>query len=468
MKVSSIKAQVFCLYGAPEKNLAEELLFWLDEDPEHFLLILEEEQKDSSLIHDRARQVIWENEEELKQVAWETVFLSFEYAPELGNLSKKGENQKKAYARMAYFQEGIHLVASDFKERGVNFLHHFFQNASLIQKAKRGRDLFGQFSGVPAIICGAGPSLEKEMAQLKSFRDSALIFAGGTALDILAKEGFIPHFGGILDPHPPQEKEKCTSPTFFQTRIHPDRLAQVKGPRLWIEGGGNDFFEEGQFDGGWNAATFLTALAYHLGCNPIILVGVDLAQPKNKKYAGTCSSPNEEELIPIEGGLFTRKDWLFAADWLSTFAKEHPAFQGYNGSDGIDINGFGKKDLSSFSFPSQENLKGRIEGALSEAGGEIPLPDPTMIRQSLERCGTFCMEIIQLLEKLYPKPPSEDEQYRSLLLKMEEEVAYKKCLAPIWEIWKYPLKRKIPSEIPQEYGLGLNKWLFLKGVCEDA
>ncbi len=168
-------------------------------------------------------------------------------------------------------------------------------------------------------------SLEKAAPYLKN---NALLFAGGTALSSLGKYGLTPHFGGLIDPHPPTgrffQHKSFEIPLFFQSRVSPDLLKQMRGPLLWIPGSQNDLLTEETFDGGWNVSTFLTAIAQKLGCNPIILVGVDLAQRGEKSYAGDFERPEGGELIWVQDDLYTRRDWLFAADWLADLAAAHP------------------------------------------------------------------------------------------------------------------------------------------------
>ncbi|NGX26969.1 MAG: hypothetical protein K940chlam6_00896 [Chlamydiae bacterium] len=465
-------ADVLCVYGLPDREFSLELVEWLEENSQRYVVVLEDEER--ALLeespHERMRICNAENEESLKKIAWEFVFLSFDYAK---HTSKDEGKRQVLFSKMAFFQEGVHLVASDFKERGLDLLSNFLGNHSLFSRAREGKSLFGAFSNIPAIICGAGPSLEREVPYLHSLKDRALLFAGGTTLSSLSLFSMRPHFGGVIDPHPPSERlfsqQAHEVPLFFQGRAHPALLKQVQGPLLKIAGSGNDFFEEESFDGGWNVTTFLTALSCHLGCNPIILVGVDLAQRGEKCYAGDLERSEGGELLAAGDGLYTRRDWLFAADWLSQFAKSHPEVDWVNASGGLEIKGMERRELHTLSFDRQADLFGMVHSEIQALKqGVFPNFNAEMLRASFEKVAKLCVEILALLEQIFPQPPEKNGQYALLQLDVEKEIAYTQFLCPVWEMWKYVLIRQIPKDVPKAYGIGLNQWLFIKRICDDA
>lgn len=473
MQVILSTANVYCIYGLPDRGFQNELFKWLEEEDNRFLVILEEEEVD--IDHERVRICNPQKEEALKALAWEMVFLSFDYCPNPGNSSKDLSKMQEAFARMAFYQGGIHLVASDYEQRGLNLLTNFLQNQSAFKRAKRAEALFGAFKGIPAVICGAGPSMEREIAQLRLLKDQALLFAGGTALSSLSSFQLLPHFAAMIDPHPPSERfyahQAFEMATFFQGRVHPKLLQLQQGPLLWVPGSGNDFFEKGAFDGGWNVSTFLTALACHLGCNPIILVGVDLAQSKEKTYGGDLEREEGGDLIPVPGkeNVFTRRDWIFAGQWLSEFAKNHPEVEWMQVSDGLDIQGLKKICLSELSFEKRSDLSGEIHRWMQslETGGGQGF-DAEEFLASLERVSLLMDQMITLLEKLFPTQPEKNGEYILLELEIEKESAFEIFLKPVWEVWKHVFQRNLPRDIPAAYGTGLNQWLFMKGICDDA
>ncbi len=475
MQLTLPAADVLCMYGLPDQELYTELKEWLGENPERFLLVLEDDETvDEQVVkNERVRLCRIDATEELKKVVWELVFLQFAYLKEPGNSSKDSQKMEAALAKLAFLQQGVHLVASDFQNRGVDLLHNFLGNSALFSKAKRGQSLFGAFSGVPAVICGAGTSLEKEAPYLRTLKDRALLFAGGTALSSLSQMGIKPHFGGLIDPHAPSNRffqhQAFEVPLFFQTRAHPQLVKQMQGPCLWMPGSENDLLENEAFDGGWNVSTFLVAIACHLGCSPIILVGVDLAQKEDRVSAGGLGREEEEELIPLENGLYTKRDWVFAADWLSDFAKNHPEVEWVNASVGMEVAGFKACTVRDLSFEKQTDLLGGVHSAIEGLESGITPPfSPSDLEKSFRTVGDLCVEMLQLLERLFPGSPQKSGEYILLELEIEKEIAYMRFLRPIWDVWRNVFSRQIPKDVPPEYGIGLNQWLFIKGICDES
>lgn len=477
MQITLPKAEVVCVYGLPDPELYADLQEWLNENQDSYVVFLEEDEY--SLLHfpiehERIRVCCPESDESLKKIAWEFVFLKFDYLDIPGNSSKDPSKMKKLFARMNFFQEGIHLVASDFQEKGIDKLRNYLLNAELMEKALLGKGLFGKFRGIPALICGAGASLEKEIPFLEKWRDRALIFAGGTTLSSLFTFGVKPHFAGHIDPHVPSKRhflyDTKEIPIFFQNRTHP-KLLKESGQLLWIPGSENDLLEEEAFDGGWNVSTFLTSIAYHLGCNPIILVGVDLAQTKEKAYAGNLERPEEGELIALEKeGLYTRRDWLFAAEWLMQFAKKHPEIEWINTSfEGVTIEGFEKKPLQSLSLQYSRDLPSLIQEAISSLPKKsVDFTEIKKLKESFGRIGDLCIRILEILEQLFPHSPEKNGEYALLQREVENEMAFEKFILPVWKIWKPVFARQMPKEIPPAFGIELNQWLFIQGICDDA
>jgi len=156
------------------------------------------------------------------------------------------------------------------------------------------------FKGVPAIIVGPGPSLDKNIDQLHKAKGKAIIFAYARALQQLVNldPPLYPDFVVVLDP---------LDLDYQWTQVDPSKLgALVPGitchPKLYRMGAqrmfpfsGNHTIESWLYEplGGdklWLAtscgvATTTTSLAVRMGCDPICYVGQDLAFPKGRLYA---------------------------------------------------------------------------------------------------------------------------------------------------------------------------------------
>ncbi len=208
---------------------------------------------------------------------------------------------------------------------------------------------------------------------LPALKERALLFAGSSALNALIPKGIIPHFGVAIDPNLAQYSRVAVTqpyavPFFYRNRLFHEALKAIKGPRLYLTGsGGYDiahWFEEQlhiegeNLDEGHNVVNFCLEIAQALGCNPIILVGVDLAFTNQQHYAdGIIANLNltEEDFKTagdFESTPLLKKDitgqpvmtlwkWITEADWISKFAHRYPETMILNATEG----GLGFQDI---------------------------------------------------------------------------------------------------------------------------
>lgn len=159
--------------------------------------------------------------------------------------------------------------------------------------ASRGiAEFAGKFAGVPGILVGAGPSLARNMPVLKQAEGKAVIFAVSTALKPVLDAGIKPTCTGVVDYH-------ADSARYFAG------IGPQQAPLLFGDPRANPaVYAAWQGETATNAEAYLQALlhdsglpghgsipegntvAHHaffvlqaLGCNPIILVGMDLGYP---------------------------------------------------------------------------------------------------------------------------------------------------------------------------------------------
>lgn len=279
---------------------------------------------------------------------------------------------------MSYESSLLKTWSHEIMEGGLAFFDNFYRNMLYLPDSYSGSGLEGQFRNVPAIICGAGPSLHKNIELLKTLKDRALIFAGGSSLNILNAYGLDPHFGAGLDPNPEQihriiSNHSFDIPFLYSPRMKADALRLVPGESLYISGTGEydvvKWFES-QMDlvypspnVGYNVINFCTFLAGMMGCNPIIFVGMDLAYTESKSYeAGIPTHPlwlgqNSPYAINKEVDIVTRKDiygnpintkwqWIYESSWVLQFSNQFPHVNVINATEG----GIGMCNVSNMSL----------------------------------------------------------------------------------------------------------------------
>ncbi len=230
---------------------------------------------------------------------------------------------------------------SEWADFGVRIAGHRKANSGLPLRSFSA--LRESRKNIAAIIVGAGPSLEFCQDQIPY--DRAFVIAAGSALSLLKKA---PHLAVSVCPFSPLSRgEHLDTPLCIQSRVHPQ---SATGPLLLVDD---------DLDGGWTVGNTAVSLALMLGCNPIVLAGVDLCYAEGRKYAHQIT-PSETasliETVDCKGRVVqTQRDWLAAAHWLQTCEKRNPAIQFYKASD-EGLCSFITKSLNSFDWPQQVNL----------------------------------------------------------------------------------------------------------------
>lgn len=181
---------------------------------------------------------------------------------------------------------------------GTDFHTNNFLNVAPTMRNPGVGRFFGRFSGVPAVVVAAGPSLEKNVHLLREVRDRFLVIATDTALRQLVARDLRPDIVCAADPcyensldfvGMEEEREVVLA---FEPMTHPDIIASFKGPKVGMTFGGGlgaslqPFREDiGKVVCWGSIATTCFDLARQCGCNPIIFLGLDLSFADGKLYA---------------------------------------------------------------------------------------------------------------------------------------------------------------------------------------
>jgi len=248
---------------------------------------------------------------------------------------------------------------------------NLYANFKRLSKAFMVHEKKNALANIPAVICGAGPSLSDVADDLKDF--GGAIFAGGSAVSALGKIGISPHFAVAFDPNP-EELQRLSGrldekiPLLYGHRVLPEIFKLFSGPigyvrsltggivETWVEEQvglrGVSPMEKLSYEA-LSVTTSSIAIAQYLGCNPIMLAGVDLAYTGGKRYAAGVVSGDEnginEEVIRKNGVLTTRR-WLLESKAISKFARACPKQKFYT----ITKKGLG---FSALKYRSLKSLK---------------------------------------------------------------------------------------------------------------
>lgn len=204
---------------------------------------------------------------------------------------------------------------------------------------------------VPTIVVSAGPSLNKNIMELKKAVGKACIIATDTAMKPLLNAGIIPDLFVIVDGLKPDclfdHKDLSKVPMVTMTGVAIGAMQLHKGKKFFYYSG-SDFENEilrklGEKENrnrilynlptGGSVATSAYSLGIFMGSETVILVGQDLAMTGNRTHAdGTFQDKMDEidvdsgeyfEVESVDGGkVLTRGDLKLYLDWFEKYIKE--------------------------------------------------------------------------------------------------------------------------------------------------
>ncbi len=181
--------------------------------------------------------------------------------------------------------------------------------------------LFNRFRNVPAILAAGGPSLEKNLHLLRGVEERAVIICSDSAVRPALALGIRPHFITAIDPTPANLKkfEGVPIPSEIALVCAPSVQykipARYPGPILFHHRGPQDLMwnerligEEGLLQSVSSVALLSLHLALAMGCDPVILVGQDLAFTGEKAHASGQDTWTINDARQL-GMTFTRDMW---------------------------------------------------------------------------------------------------------------------------------------------------------------
>lgn len=401
------------------------------------------------------------------QICKQEIFQKFSY---LLHPSFEAEDKKQAeeWIRRAQMTEWyVQLSFCEYEDFRLTIYNNLM--ASLDQSVDRSsfESMRGILQDVPAFICGAGPSLKESACHLAGNR--GVVFAGGAALSYLD----VVHIAAGVDPSPCHARVRMSVkgvPFFYQSRFDASLLSKMDGPKFqvasnpgyplehWLE-------EKEPFDGGWTVTTFCTALALHMGCNPIIFVGMDLAYGSDGSiYTQGMKEQEVGKGILWQDNIQTQKDWVLAARWIEEKVAEYPGRTFYTTSqEGMKLQGVNSVSLKELSLPEADFLS-YLE-AIKERFYPISADEKkaTELRSSIEGSLEKVEKLLSLWETYYPTDPKGKGEFILEVVELEEQIAYRLILEPLWQVWQYPLQREGYRKGTE----GIQQLLFFKKVLQE-
>jgi len=162
-------------------------------------------------------------------------------------------------------------------------------------------DLYkNKYKNKAAIIVSAGPSLKKNIDELKKIDNDMMIISGGRTLKPLIEKGIKPHLLVVADPGEISYElvegyiENLDIPLLFYEGTNEKVVNNHKGDKIFFST--NKFIDDicekeiMPLSCGGSVSHSMVSAALVFGCNPIIFVGQDLAFSGEKRYSSlTCN-----------------------------------------------------------------------------------------------------------------------------------------------------------------------------------
>ncbi|MCH1429627.1 MAG: DUF115 domain-containing protein [Chlamydiales bacterium] len=508
--IENKEVDVIFVYGLGLAYGYEELIPWLEQEGERFLVFLEEDvaviraflhsERAKKILLDPRLHIIYLPPNSLdkggacEELLHYFIQLSFTVTAQPFYSRTKAQSYCEIKQKIMQYGALVNYASIEMQWHGLHFFQNFYRNLFEMRQVYEIESLKNQFKGVPAIVCGAGPSLNKNFSVLEKLKDKALVFAGGSAIAALSNKGLIPHFGASVDPNPEQfermfHQSAYSLPMFFKSRVYHKSLRVLHGPKLsiggantypivkWVEDNlnikGGDHLKEG-----FNVIHMLMDLAFYMGCNPVIFVGLDLAFTGMQSYA---SSVVEESLtdmthdeITLQSNIndnafrkkslygnevFTLWKWVSEANYTSKYAQEHPKRKILNCTEG----GLG---IEGIEHTSLENAAKRYCGLSYDLYGWVQnsiennvchRPKKTDVREllrqlqeSLSLCSDMCESEMKLIDDIINEAKQGNIDSVQVLLKeleglendLSKQLAYKKIIEPTGRVHSRVTQRK--------------------------
>ncbi len=182
------------------------------------------------------------------------------------------------------------------KRFGRTWVRNLSQNLRVIADSTPVEKLAMKHSGVPAVVFGAGPSLDDALPHARELSRRTIIVSVDTALKPLVHAGVVPDYVVIVDPQYWNTRHldgvpETSASVISESSTHPRVFRMVTGETYFcsslfplgrtLESALEPF---GKLGAGGSVATTAWDFAVLLGCTPIHIVGIDLGFPSRRTH----------------------------------------------------------------------------------------------------------------------------------------------------------------------------------------
>lgn len=249
------------------------------------------------------------------------------------------------------FEEFLNIVysANNFAKINIDTERHLsdtlvdnvIKNLKYIKKSNYVSEFIGKIpEEIPVIIVAAGPSLDKNIDELKRAEGKAFIFATDTAVKYLVKHDI--KFDAIITLDAKKavwhlKDERChTIPLFCVLEARSQMMEMHKGRKIWFRGSVYMYNlytkfnrEFPGYNSGGSVATAAFSVCLSMNFKNIIFIGQDLAYGEDVTHAGGVvkkiigEENGKKQVEGINGEkVWSRYDWLIYLEWLENSIRD--------------------------------------------------------------------------------------------------------------------------------------------------
>lgn len=451
------------VFGICTSSIYKEITPWIRSDNSRHVIFLEDDVSRliAFLSSKIARKVLQDSQvlivfnhsgdyQEFIPIGWKIFSENFIVA-----LSPYTANQESKKKKVLEILESMRLIGAELKDFDSIPLKNIYYNYLSDSEHSNYVDLKDSFRGIPAIVCGAGTSLSASYNKIRNSFSKALLIAGGRCMGLLDSMSIPVHIGVALCPYVSWRDFTSISsskvPLLYSSRLNFEAQIWHHGiSRLiakgsiypiedWLYSQDDSIFPT--LDIGWDVICFSTHLAYHFGCDPIILIGVD----HGGEYASNWKENKhitQTQCINVEGKVVnSQKDWIISSSWLNQFAITNPDREYVHINDrGLFIPNMrtisaSEIDLCFAKKPKNYDIENRLHAILQRTKRQDFVYNKSIkmlhqLHESMQRLSVHCKNYLDAFEE------QKDREQFLEQIEMESEQSFSLFFEPLWEVYK--------------------------------
>ncbi|HCJ11814.1 MAG: hypothetical protein A2Y14_04220 [Verrucomicrobia bacterium GWF2_51_19] len=212
-------------------------------------------------------------------------------------LKKHTELYEPCLSQLIQILDGAHSLRTGWKAQALSVQRNLLKNLPFTLRYRLDESFKDRCKGLPIFVVGSGPSLDVTLPLILNMKEKAITVAADSALQAFQKLGAEPDILVTLDAYKPLQE--CAKETPQKTLL----LASSDCHMSWLQFFPKSriaIFDKGEKTDAWlhqrgvpptpltgrnNAGLTALLTAVVLGGNPIILLGMDLAEDNKSRYA---------------------------------------------------------------------------------------------------------------------------------------------------------------------------------------